>query len=228
MITIDKEEFEKFYRKSVADYKKKYLTSNYYKYVVSQTSFLDDVYSEVKFWQRRYHIINDVDHILTCPICGQPRAIKTNRVGYMKTCDNPTCIGQCRSLSKKESDKKKYGTDNYFITEEYKQKSRQTCLKKYGVEHTAKAKEIKDKIKQSFRQKYGVDYYNQTEEHKKKVRETCLEKYGVTNIVNSKTYKNRLDDINKKKEQTCLERYGSSVFVTSNQFKENRENIQKI
>lgn len=226
-ITINKEEFEKFYRKSVADFTKKYLTSDYYKYIVSQTSFLDEIYSDVKLWQRRYHIINDVNHILTCPICGQPRATKTNRVGYMKTCDNPICIGQCRSLSKKKSDKEKYGTDNFFVTEEYKQKSRQTCLEKYGVEYTAKAKEVKDKIKQSFRQKYGVDYYTQTEEHKKKVQETCLKKYGATNIVNSKQYKDKLKDINKKKEQTCIERYGSSTFVTSSQFKENQENIQK-
>ena len=226
-ITIDKEEFEKFYRKSVADFTKKYLFSDYYKYVISQTSFLDEVYKDVKLWQRRYHIVNDIDHILTCPLCGRPRAVKTDRVGYMKTCDNPTCIGQGRSLSKKKSDKEKYGTDNYFITDEYKQKSRQTCLKKYGVDHVAKAKEVKDKIKQSVRQKYGVDYYSQTEEHKKKVQETCLKKYGATNIVNSKSYKDRLKDINKKKEQTCIERYGSSTFVTSNQFKENQENIQK-
>lgn len=226
-ITIDKEEFEKFYRKSVADFTKKYLFSDYYKYVISQTSFLDEVYKDVKLWQRRYHIINDIDHILTCPLCGRPRAIKTDRVGYMKTCDDPKCIGQGRSLSKKKTDKKKYGTDNYFITEEYKQKSRQTCLKKYGVDHVAKAKEVKDKIKQSVRQKYGVDYYSQTEEHKKKVQETCLKKYGATNIVNSKRYKDKLEDINKKKEQTCIERYGSSTFVTSNQFKENQENIQK-
>lgn len=226
-ITIDKEEFEKFYRKSVADFTKKYLFSDYYKYVISQTSFLDEVYKDVKLWQRRYHIINGIDHILTCPLCGRPRAIKTDRVGYMKTCDNPICIGQGRSLSKKKSDKEKYGTDNYFTTEEYKQKSRQTCLKKYGVDHVAQAKEVKDKIKQSVRRKYGVDYYTQTEEHKKKIQETCLKKYGATNIVNSKRYKDKLEDINKKKKQTCIERYGSSTFVTSNQFKENQENIQK-
>lgn len=170
-ITIDKEEFEKFYRKSVADYKKKYLTSDYYKHVISQTSFLDKIYPEVKFWQRRYHIINDIDHILTCPLCGRPRAIKTDRVGYMKTCDNPICIGQGRSLSKKKSNKEKYGTDNYFTTKEYKQKSRQTCLKKYRVDHVAKAKEVKDKIRQSVRQKYGVDYYSQTEEFQDKLVE---------------------------------------------------------
>ena len=226
-ITIDKEEFEKFYRKSVTDFTKKYLTSDYYQFVVSQTSFLDEVYPEVKLWQRRYHIINDIDHILTCPLCGRPRAVKTDRVGYMKTCDNPICMGQGRSLSKKKSDKEKYGTDNYFTTEDYKQKSRQTCLKKYGVNHVAQAKEVKEKIKQSFRRKYGVDYYTQTEEHKKKIQETCLKKYGATNIVNSKSYKDRLEDINKKKEQTCIERYGSSTFVTSNQFKENQKNIQK-
>ena len=240
IIAIDKEEFEKFYRRSVGDFKKKYLTSDYYKYVVSQTSFLDEIYSDVKLWQRRYHIINNIDHILTCPLCGRPRAVKTDRAGYMKTCDDPTCIGQGRSLSKKKSDKEKYGTDNYFITEEYKQKSRQTCLEKYGVEHIGQAKEVKDKIKKKTNknreerltkqkidkknykdvclERYGVEYYQQSEEFKQKSRQTCLEKYGVEHYAQT-------DDWKQKSRQTCLEKYGVTNIANSENYK---KNIQKI
>lgn len=216
IIAIDKEEFEKFYRSSVGDFKKKYLTSDYYKYVVSQTSFLDEIYSDVKLWQRRYHIINNIDHILTCPLCGRPRAVKTDRAGYMKTCDDPTCIGQGRSLSKKKSDKEKYGTDNYFITEEYKQKSRQTCLKKYGVEHIGQVKEVKDKIKKKT-DKNREERLAKQKANKKDYKDLCLEKYGVEHYQQSKVFK-------QKSRQTCLEKYGVEHYAQTEEWKEKTKN----
>lgn len=216
IIAIDKEEFERFYRRSVGDFKKKYLTSDYYKYVVSQTSFLDEIYSDVKLWQRRYHIINNIDHILTCPLCGRPRAVKTDRAGYMKTCDDPTCIGQGRSLSKKKSDKDKYGTDNYFITEEYKQKSRQTCLKKYGVEHIGQAKEVKDKIKKKT-DKNREERLVRQKANKKDYKDLCLEKYGVEHYQQSKVFK-------QKSRQTCFEKYGVEHYAQTEEWKQKTKN----
>lgn len=216
IITINKEEFEKFYRKSVADSRKKYLASDYYKYVVSQTFFLDDVYPEVKLWQRRYHIINDVNHVLTCPLCGQPRAIKIDRAGYMKTCDNPVCIGQCRSLSKKKSDKEKYGTDNYFTTEEYKQKSRQTCLDKYGVEYIGQVKEVKDKIKRKV-EKNREERLIKRKINKKDYKDICLEKYGVE-------YYQQSEEFKQKSRQTCLKKYGSEYYTQTKEWKQKTKN----
>ena len=216
IIAINKEEFERFYRRSVGDFKKKYLTSDYYKYVVSQTSFLDKIYSDVKLWQRRYHIINDIDHILTCPLCGRPRAVKTDRAGYMKTCDDPICIGQGRSLSKKKSDKEKYGTDNYFTTEEYKQKSRQTCLKKYGVEHIGQAKEVKDKIKKKT-DKNREERLAKQKANKKDYKDICLEKYGVE-------YYQQSEEFKQKSRQTCLKEYGSEHYAQTEEWKEKTKN----
>ena len=244
-ITIDKEEFEKFYRKSVADFTKKYLISDYYKYVVSQTSFLDEVYKDVKLWQRRYHIINDVDHILTCPLCGRPRAVKTDRVGYMKTCDNPTCIGKGRSLSKKKTDKEKYGNENYFLTDDYKRKSKETCLKKYGVEYITqtadhkktlnRSPEVYDKIKESQIKKYG-DLYVNTDEYKRRSTETNIKKYKVEFPSQAKSVKEKIkktikqrygnenyfltDDFKCKSKETCLEKYGVEYYQQTEEFKE--------
>ena len=244
-ITIDKKEFEKFYRKSVADFTKKYLISDYYKYVVSQTSFLDEVYKDVKLWQRRYHIINGVDHILTCPLCGRPRAVKTDRVGYMKTCDNPTCIGKGRSLSKKKTDKEKYGNENYFLTDDYKRKSKETCLKKYGVEYVTqtadhkktlkRSPEVYDKIKESQIKKYG-DLYVNTDEYKRRSTETNIKKYKVEFPSQAKSVKEKIkktikqrygnenyfltDDFKCKSKETCLEKYGVEYYQQTEEFKE--------
>ena len=244
-ITIDKEEFEKFYRKSVADFTKKYLFSDYYKYVISQTSFLDEVYKDVKLWQCRYHIINDIDHILTCPLCGRPRAVKTDRVGYMKTCDNPTCIGKGRSLSKKKTDKKKYGNENYFLTDDYKRKSKETCLKKYGVEYITqtadhkktlnRSPEVYDKIKESQIKKYG-DLYVNTDDYKRRSTETNIKKYKVEFPSQAKSVKEKIkktikqryrnenyfltDDFKCKSKETCLEKYGVEYYQQTEEFKE--------
>ena len=245
MITIDKEEFEKFYRKSVGDFKKKYLTTDYYRFVVSQTSFLDEVYTDVKLWQRRYHIINDIDHILTCPICGQPRAVKTDRVGYMKTCDNPMCIGQGRSLSKKKSDKERYGTDNYFLTDDYKRKSKETCLRKYGVEYISQTEdhkksinrspEVYNNIKNSQIKKYG-DLYVNTDDYKRKSKETNIKRYKVEFPSQAKSVKEKIkktikqrygdenyfltDDFKHKSKETCLKKYGVEHYQQTDEFKE--------
>ena len=252
-IAIDKEEFEKFYRRSVGDFKKKYLTSDYYKYVVSQTSFLDEVYKDVKLWQRRYHIINDVDHILTCPLCGRPRAVKTDRVGYMKTCDNPTCIGKGRSLSKKKTDKEKYGNENYFLTDDYKRKSKETCLKKYGVEYITqtadhkktlkRSPEVYDKIKESQIKKYG-DLYVNTDDYKRKVKETNIKKYKVEFPSQAKSVKEKIkktikqrygnenyfltDDFKCKSKETCIDRYGVEHYAQSEDWKQKtKETVQQ-
>ena len=252
-ITIDKEEFEKFYRKSVADFTKKYLISDYYKYVVSQTSFLDEVYKDVKLWQRRYHIFNDVDHILTCPLCGRPRAVKTDRVGYMKTCDNPTCIGKGRSLSKKKTDKKKYGNENYFLTDDYKRKSKETCLKKYDVEYITqtadhkktlkRSPEVYDKIKESQIKKYG-DLYVNTDEYKRRSTETNIKKYKVEFPSQAKSVKEKIkktikqrygnenyfltDDFKYKSKETCIDRYGVEHYAQSEDWKQKtKETVQQ-
>ena len=41
----------------------------------------------------------------------------------------------------------KYGQDNYFKTQEFKEKSKQTCLEKYGVEYSSQNKAIQQKGK---------------------------------------------------------------------------------
>ena len=45
-----------------------------------------------------------------------------------------------------------------------KNKIKETCLKKYGVEYAFQAEEIKDKIKQSCLEKYGVENVSQNSE----------------------------------------------------------------
>lgn len=228
-MNVNIEEFEKFYRRTVGDSRKNYLKTDYYKFIVEQTSFLDEVYDDVKLWQRRYHIINNIDHILLCPICGKPIGRKVSRVGYISTCENKECIGKKRSESKKRSDLKKYGTSNFFETEEYKSKSKKTCLERYGVEYHSQTEErrklssevdhspeLYEKIKQSQIKKYG-DLYVNTKEYKNRFKKTCLERYGVDHISKSKEIQERI-------KETTKERYGSQYYFQTDDFKEKAKN----
>ena len=60
-----------------------------------------------------------------------------------------------------------------------KERYKQTCLQKYGVEFTTQSKKVKDKIKKTCLEKYGVEVPSQCKEIKYKIKKTNLEKYGV-------------------------------------------------
>ena len=93
------------------------------------------------------------------------------------------------------------------------EKTKSTCLEKYGVENSAQNKEIQDKNKKTCLEKYGVEHPFQCELVKNKIKNVCLEKYGVENAMKNK-------EIKQKAKKTCMEKYG---FEYSSQIKENRK-----
>jgi hypothetical protein len=92
----------------------------------------------------------------------------------------------------------------WMSSEEFKTKSKETLMNKYGVDSFSKTDDFKEmisdnkdkiveKIKKTFLEKYGVEHFSQSEIWKKKFIEgleqmekkkieTCLEKYGVNNV----------------------------------------------
>jgi hypothetical protein len=92
-----------------------------------------------------------------------------------------------------------------------KEKSKNTCLLKYGVDNPAKADLIKEKINNTFIEKYGgkplqnVDVMN-------KLKKTVFEKYNVSNVFQSENVKN-------KSKATNLEKYGYEVASKNSDIK---------
>lgn len=58
-----------------------------------------------------------------------------------------------------------------------KERSKETCMKKFGVPNAGLNKEIKEKIKESYIKRFG-GHPKQTKEVQEKWKQTCLEKYG--------------------------------------------------
>ena len=117
------------------------------------------------------------------------------------------------------------------------EKSKNTCLEKYGVENPSQLEEIKERKKETLfnnydtynvfdisnetiKEKYGVDNVFQSEEIKEKIKETNLKKYGVENPQQNK-------EIKEKTLETNLERYSVKHPLQSEEIKIKLKNTQK-
>lgn len=114
----------------------------------------------------------------------------------------------------KATNLKRYGVENPFQAEQFKEKSRQTCLAKYGVDCYAKTEEsrkatgvrlnspeIMEKRFATNLEKYGSTCPMQSEENKEKIKKTFLEKYGQEAYMGS-------EDFKQKVKETVKEKYG--------------------
>lgn len=109
---------------------------------------------------------------------------------------------------------------NWMSSDEFRSKSRETLVDKYGFDSFSKTDMFKkkiqgnkviiiEKIKNTFMERYGVDWFSKTDiskyNHKLNIarteerrKKTCIEKYGVDNVskdenIYSKIYKSKID-----------------------------------
>jgi len=107
-----------------------------------------------------------------CSECGKETKFIDLGKGYHKFCSY-----KCSSNSKEVKEKKKetciekYGVENPSQSEEIKEKIKETCLEKYGTENPSQNEGVKEKIKQTMLEKYGVEHPSQTQEFKESQRE---------------------------------------------------------
>ena len=162
-----------------------------------------------------YRIYNGIEEHPKCPTCGIPLVFKGM---FFKFCSN-ICAQSSDEIKQKikQTCLEKYGVDNYNKTKESKEKIKQTCLEKYGVEYFWQSDECKEKIKQTCLEKYGVDSPLKSEKIRNKGKQTCLEKYGVDNPA-------KLEENKEKVKQTCLKKYGT---ISTTQCKEIRDKIKQ-
>jgi hypothetical protein len=159
-----------------------------------------------------------------CPLCGaEPKFIDFTN-GFREYCSV-----RCSSLAThdkalqtrrsnytneeiirkvKQTKLKRYGDVNYNNPE----KSKQTCLGRYGVDSTLKVKSIRQKGKQTCLERYGDVNYNNREA----ARNTCLERYGVDNV-------SKLTIIQERKNKTFLDHYGKTNIFATDKFKMNNK-----
>jgi len=135
-----------------------------------------------------------------------------------------TAGGYCRNCAlnngknkRKETCKDRYGVEFAVQTNEFKDKRKETCLEKYGVEFVSQNKDIQYKRKQTCLKNFGTEFAIQNKDIQGKRKNNNFKKYGVEFTI-------QLSEVQEKGKQTCKDRYGVEFAIQNNEFKEKREN----
>lgn len=170
----------------------KYFIRNYNDvYEIISNHFLNsNLNKDILFKEKIWLWVHDTKDLPKCS-CGNYTKINPNWLdGFRRNCSvKCSSIDQTRIENAKKSTKEKYGSENYFNTEDYKEKVKKSNLEKYGVDHYSKTDEYKEKIKKTNLERYGTDHYSKTDEYKEKVKNTSINKYGVDNYAKSDAFK---------------------------------------
>jgi hypothetical protein len=95
--------------------------------------------------------VNPDSHLIVdavCDVCGKEVKIQLRR--YNKSLKNGgyyTCSSSCSNKKRDETNEKKYGVSNYFMSEDFNIKSKKTAIKKWGAEHLRKSDIWKNTMK---------------------------------------------------------------------------------
>lgn len=145
--------------------------------IVEKTSFLDNsdyknLFGEIIYSQRIFHIRNNDFSIHYCPYCGKMMNFNKHR-GYVL---HKECMYLKIKETKKANDSDRKGYE----------KQKKNNLLKYGVEHLTQTEEFKEKRRETNIERYGTEIPSQSQEIKKKIKETNLSKYSAKTILQSR------------------------------------------
>ena len=157
-----------------------------------------------------------------CDVCGCIK-ISTYKIYYDSISNGGyySCI-KCRKDKTINTNLIRYGVEHALQSSEIQKKWTESNIKKYGSKYYTQSKIVKDKIKKSNVEKYGVENVFQSEEIKSKIKETNIEKYGVE-------YCSQSEEIKSKIKETNIERYGHESHLQNEKIKNKikETNIEK-
>jgi endogenous inhibitor of DNA gyrase (YacG/DUF329 family) len=158
--------------------------------------------------------------IVKCTNCGTTNTIKMYNYNFPYYCK------KCKHIKTEKSVMDKYGVKTTLLLDDVKEKTKNTFLKNYGVDHYSKSNEFKNKIKKitggltstlllddvkektknTLINKYGVDHYSKSDEFKDKIKNTFLKNYGVEHYSKTEEFKQTIED-------KTFERYLNKVNI---------------
>lgn len=94
-----------------------------------------------------------------------------------------------------------------------RKKMEATCMIKYNVNVSLKAKVVRDKARETCLEKYGSDNGASSNKVREKCKKTCLEKYG-------KEYSIQAEEVRNKGKQTFMDKYNTEFIFQSPEIKE--------
>lgn len=162
--------------------------------MIATTEFASDLPYNKRVWL----FINGYTSFPKCPTCNGDILLPKGPNKF-----NEHCSIKCAQLSPSVQGKIKatsidrYGVDNIFKCDTFKQNLKQQMMHTYGVDNVSKSEVIKQKISDVF--------HSKTDEEKQqrmtKISETCMERYGAKSPLES-------DEIKTKIKESMIEKYG--------------------
>jgi hypothetical protein len=161
---------------------------------------------------------------LICDKCGREKIMEYKTYYKMSNGGKEKCYCQkCSGEKHQQSMLNKYGYKHALQIEKFRDKSKTTLFKNYGVTVPIQSKIIRDRFTKTMLERYNVKnalenkeilnsmknklfndygmYYVETEEFKIQSKLTCLDKYGVENA-------SQTEEFQRKKIETCIKKYG--------------------
>lgn len=187
--------------------RKSRISENFRKSVIEVTKKCRDNFTERLYW-----ILNDIHDYPNCDVCNiqfQPN-FHNCKSGYD---DVKSCSHLCGVHSQKRKD---------------------TCMERYGVEHSSKSIIVHQTREKNYLEKTGYSHSFQNPEVKQKLRKTNLKKFGFENPAQNelikekirKAYAEKTDDeifnANEKRRVTNLEKNGYEYPGQNPKSQENR------
>lgn len=188
-----------------------------------QNRFTDIPKELFTFSEVIYRIKNNISTRPVCKICGKPVKFKTGKTPYATICSK-NCVGEL--TRQRNIERWTNITDEKRLL--IKEKTKQTCLQRYGCEYSFQSDNNKEKSKQTCLQKYGEEHYGTY--GSKTFKQNMLNKFGyehpqTAEIVREKISKAlRSSETQNKLKQTNLVKYGCE-YVSQNL--EVKQKIQK-
>ncbi len=144
-----------------------------------------------------------------CKTCGEKVSFRNIIDGYAEYCSNICAVSnenfqKNANTIRMEKEKLRYDGKIFLQTEQFKEKSSLSRIKKYGDKNYCN----KEKIKTTKKEKYGDENYCNLE----KIKDTKRERYNNENYNNFEKYK-----------KTCLSKYDVDNFIKTEIFRLNME-----
>ena len=162
---------------------------------------INDFPLDIPFKEKFYIIENSLIDKPKCE-CGNYVKFIDMINGYREFCSR-RCMYDSPKLKDKRKNSciEKYGVDNPSKSKEVRDKVIKTNLDKFGHEWATKSDDVKVKMKEQFIERYGVDNPSKIKEVRDRAKETMLDRFGVEHAMHS-------DDIKNKLKNKFLEKYG--------------------
>ena len=148
------------------------------------------------------------EHYANCSICGKPTKLTTRKLrDYLKG-NMITCSTECAKQKSKITCMNRYGRSTTFDIE----KSKQTKLKRYGSE----TYNNRDKASNTVLEKYGVNNVSKAEDIKNKIKDTMIKNHGVSCTFEIDGFTKQSAEVKKKRYGEHYELIGKKISNTWN------------